>query len=115
MTSWPHCSYVSIQSGGTSLLPGDHTMPIMDPERLQEVGSYITLDKFDKMTRPFAMPAEDFPPAAASQPLPVRFCKDVQLQGGKLVISSPVTMNITTSRQKLLCVSIYSGCFILMW
>lgn len=50
-----------------SLLPDDHTMQIMEPERLQEVGSYLTLDKFDKMTRPFAMPAEDFPPAAPSQ------------------------------------------------
>ncbi|CAO2182712.1 unnamed protein product [Urochloa humidicola] len=69
----------SLESGGkASLLPGDHTMPIMEPERLQEVRSYITLDKFDKMTRPFAMPAEDFPPAAPSQPLPVRFCKDVE-------------------------------------
>ncbi|CAL4947149.1 unnamed protein product [Urochloa decumbens] len=74
----------SLESGGkASLLPGDHTMPIMEPERLQEVRSYITLDKFDKMTRPFAMPAEDFPPAAPSQPLPVRFCKYDELQGAK--------------------------------
>ncbi|CAD6236525.1 unnamed protein product [Miscanthus lutarioriparius] len=75
----------SLESGGKeSMLPDDHTMPIMEPERLQEVGSYITLDKFDKMARPFAMPAEDFPPAAPSQPLPVRFCKDIELQAGKL-------------------------------
>ncbi|CAO2178027.1 unnamed protein product [Urochloa humidicola] len=74
----------SLESGAKApLLPGDHTMPIMEPERLQEVRSYITLDKFDKMTRPFAMPAEDFPPAAPSQPLPVHFCKD-ELQGAKL-------------------------------
>lgn len=60
-------------------------MQIMEPERLQEVGSYLTLDKFDKMTRPFAMPAEDFPPAAPSQSLAVRFCKDIELQGSRLV------------------------------
>uniref|UniRef100_A0A0D9YFR3 Inositol hexakisphosphate and diphosphoinositol-pentakisphosphate kinase n=1 Tax=Oryza glumipatula TaxID=40148 RepID=A0A0D9YFR3_9ORYZ len=61
----------SLQSehGKDSLLPDDHTMKIMEPERLQEVGSYLTLDKFDKMVRPFAMPAEDFPPAAPSQSL----------------------------------------------
>ncbi|KAL6614393.1 hypothetical protein ACP70R_036663 [Stipagrostis hirtigluma subsp. patula] len=76
----------SLESGGkASMLPDDHTVQIMEPERLQEVGSYITFDKFDKMTRPFAMPAEDFPPAAPSQPLPVRFCKDTELQGGRLV------------------------------
>ncbi|RLM93078.1 hypothetical protein C2845_PM08G27330 [Panicum miliaceum] len=95
----------SLETGGkASLLPDDHTMPIMEPERLQEVGSYITLDKFDKMTRPFAMPAEDFPPAAPSQPSPVSFCKDIELQGGRSVISSPVTMNTTISGQKLFCI-----------
>ncbi|XP_022750644.1 inositol hexakisphosphate and diphosphoinositol-pentakisphosphate kinase VIP2-like isoform X5 [Durio zibethinus] len=40
----------------------EHTLPIMGPERLQEVGSYLTLEKMEKMLRPFAMPAEDFPP-----------------------------------------------------
>uniref|UniRef100_A0A0E0N389 Inositol hexakisphosphate and diphosphoinositol-pentakisphosphate kinase n=1 Tax=Oryza rufipogon TaxID=4529 RepID=A0A0E0N389_ORYRU len=76
----------SLQSehGKDSLLPDDHTMKIMEPERLQEVGSYLTLDKFDKMVRPFAMPAEDFPPAAPSQSLAVRFCKDNGLQGARL-------------------------------
>lgn len=78
-------------------------MPIMEPERLQEVGSYLTLDKFDKMARPFAMPAEDFPPAAPSKPLPVRFCKDIESQGGKLVISSPVILNTIISGHKLFC------------
>ncbi|VAH64701.1 unnamed protein product [Triticum turgidum subsp. durum] len=62
-------------------LPDDHTMQIMEPEQLQEVGSYLTLDKFDKMTRPFAMPAEDFPPATHSQCLAVRFCEDIESQG----------------------------------
>ncbi|XP_024455484.2 inositol hexakisphosphate and diphosphoinositol-pentakisphosphate kinase VIP2 isoform X2 [Populus trichocarpa] len=40
----------------------EHTLPIMGPERLQEVGSYLTLEKMEMMFRPFAMPAEDFPP-----------------------------------------------------
>ncbi|XP_065877943.1 inositol hexakisphosphate and diphosphoinositol-pentakisphosphate kinase VIP2-like isoform X4 [Euphorbia lathyris] len=40
----------------------EHTLPIMGPERLQEVGSYLTLEKMEKMIRQFAMPAEDFPP-----------------------------------------------------
>ncbi|GLT74090.1 hypothetical protein SLA2020_459110 [Shorea laevis] len=43
----------------------EHTMPIMGPERLQEVESYLTLEKMEKMLRPFAMPPEDFPPASA--------------------------------------------------
>ncbi|VAH64687.1 unnamed protein product [Triticum turgidum subsp. durum] len=66
-------------------LPDDHTMQIMEPEQLQEVGSYLTLDKFDKMTRPFAMPAEDFPPATHSQCLAVRFCEDIESQGARRV------------------------------
>ncbi|XP_059449633.1 inositol hexakisphosphate and diphosphoinositol-pentakisphosphate kinase VIP2-like isoform X5 [Corylus avellana] len=40
----------------------EHTLPIMGPERMQEVGSYLTLEKMERMIRPFAMPAEDFPP-----------------------------------------------------
>ncbi|KAJ4908320.1 Phosphoglycerate mutase-like family protein [Raphanus sativus] len=47
--------------GAKSLLR-EHTLPIMGPERLQEVGSYLTLETMEKMIRPFAMPAEDFPP-----------------------------------------------------
>ncbi|KAI4998592.1 inositol hexakisphosphate and diphosphoinositol-pentakisphosphate kinase VIP2-like isoform X1 [Hordeum vulgare subsp. vulgare] len=53
----------------TSPLLQEHTLPIMGPERLQEVGSCLTLDKFEKMVRPFAMPPEDFPPAAPPQVL----------------------------------------------
>nr|CAB3474444.1 unnamed protein product [Digitaria exilis] len=91
----------TLESGGkASLLPDDHTMPIMEPERLQEVGSYITLDKFDKMTRPFAMPAEDFPPAAPCQPLPVRFCKDT-LQGGRLQHKSDMLGGTKRKTKKL--------------
>lgn len=62
----------------------DHTIQLMEPEKLQEVGSYLTLDKFDTMIRPFAMPAEDFPPATPSQCLAVRFCEDIELQGARL-------------------------------
>ncbi|XP_011655987.1 inositol hexakisphosphate and diphosphoinositol-pentakisphosphate kinase VIP2 isoform X2 [Cucumis sativus] len=43
----------------------EHTLPIMGPERLQEVGSCLTLEKMETMMRPFAMPAEDFPPPSA--------------------------------------------------
>jgi len=39
----------------------------MGPERLQEVGSYLTLEQMEKMIHPFAMPAEDFPPATTPQ------------------------------------------------
>ncbi|GFY87057.1 phosphoglycerate mutase-like family protein [Actinidia rufa] len=51
----------------TASLHQEHTLPIMGPERLQEVGSYLTLEKMEKMIRPFAMPAEDFPPPATPQ------------------------------------------------
>ncbi|KAM0943706.1 putative phosphotransferase with a phosphate group as acceptor [Dioscorea sansibarensis] len=50
-----------------TLLHQEHTLPIMGPERLQEVGSYLTLEKMEKMIRPFAMPAEDFPPPSIPQ------------------------------------------------
>ncbi|KAG0464972.1 hypothetical protein HPP92_019136 [Vanilla planifolia] len=54
--------------GEAALLRQEHTLPIMGPERLQEVGAYLTLEKMEKMLRPFAMPAEDFPPLQAPQP-----------------------------------------------
>ncbi|XP_042459231.1 inositol hexakisphosphate and diphosphoinositol-pentakisphosphate kinase VIP2-like [Zingiber officinale] len=50
-----------------SSLLQEHTLPIMAPERLQEAGACLTLDKFEKMVRPFAMPAEDFPPPSFQQ------------------------------------------------
>ncbi|PSR87646.1 Inositol hexakisphosphate and diphosphoinositol-pentakisphosphate kinase [Actinidia chinensis var. chinensis] len=50
------------KDGETASLHQEHTLPIMGPERLQEVGSYLTLEKMEKMVQPFAMPAEDFPP-----------------------------------------------------
>ncbi|KAL7100824.1 hypothetical protein ACP275_08G019500 [Erythranthe tilingii] len=45
----------------------EHTLPIMGPERLQEVGSCLTLEMMEKMIRQFAMPAEDFPPPSIPQ------------------------------------------------
>jgi inositol hexakisphosphate/diphosphoinositol-pentakisphosphate kinase len=60
---------VQDKTSETSPLLQEHTLPIMGPERLQEVGSCLTLDKFEKMVRPFAMPPEDFPPAAPPQAL----------------------------------------------
>lgn len=53
--------------GEAASLHQEHTLPIMGPERLQEMGSYLTLDKMEKMIHPFAMPAEDFPPPAIPQ------------------------------------------------
>lgn len=53
----------------------DHTLPIMGPERLQEADSCLTLDRLENMMRPFAMPAEDFPPAATPQSLSGLFTK----------------------------------------
>ncbi|CAK9308952.1 unnamed protein product [Citrullus colocynthis] len=51
--------------GEATPLHQEHTLPIMGPERLQEVGSCLTLEKMETMMRPFAMPAEDFPPPSA--------------------------------------------------
>ncbi|CAH9088859.1 unnamed protein product [Cuscuta epithymum] len=45
----------------------EHKLPIMGAERLQEMGSYLTLEKLEKMMLPFAMPAEDFPPPSTPQ------------------------------------------------
>ncbi|TKY65221.1 Inositol hexakisphosphate and diphosphoinositol-pentakisphosphate kinase 2 [Spatholobus suberectus] len=55
----------------------EHTLPIMGPERLQEIGSYLTLEKMEMMIRPFAMPAEDFPPPAAPAGFSGYFSKSV--------------------------------------
>lgn len=45
----------------------EHILPVMGPERLQEVGSHLTWDNMEKMIHPFAMPAEDFPPPSTPQ------------------------------------------------
>lgn len=46
----------------TPSLHQEHILPIMGPERLQEAGSSLTLEKMERMLHPFAMPPEDFPP-----------------------------------------------------
>ncbi|KAK9114076.1 hypothetical protein Syun_020873 [Stephania yunnanensis] len=53
--------------GVAASLHQEHTLPIMGPERMQEPGSYLTLQKMETMFRPFAMPAEDFPPPSTPQ------------------------------------------------
>ncbi|BAT83409.1 Inositol hexakisphosphate and diphosphoinositol-pentakisphosphate kinase [Vigna angularis] len=60
-----------------SSLHQEHTLPIMGPERLQEVGSYLTLEKMEMMIHPFAMPAEDFPPPATPAGFSGYFSKSV--------------------------------------
>jgi inositol hexakisphosphate/diphosphoinositol-pentakisphosphate kinase len=56
----------------------DHTLPVLPPETLQEEGSYVTLDRLEKLVRPFAMPAEDFPPASTPQGFSGLFMKGVR-------------------------------------
>ena len=58
---------VQKEDSGAATLSQKHTLPIMGPERLQEVGSYLTMEKMEKMIRSFAMPAEDFPPPSTPQ------------------------------------------------
>ncbi|KAL6587509.1 Inositol hexakisphosphate and diphosphoinositol-pentakisphosphate kinase vip2 [Orobanche minor] len=57
----------------------EHTLPIMGPERVQEVGSYLTLEMMEKMIRPFAMPAEDFPPPSIPQGFSGYFSKSASV------------------------------------
>lgn len=57
----------------------EHTLPIMGPERLQEVGSYLTLANMEKLVRPFAMPAEDFPPPSTPQGFSGYFSKSASV------------------------------------
>ncbi|XP_049396515.1 inositol hexakisphosphate and diphosphoinositol-pentakisphosphate kinase VIP1-like isoform X1 [Solanum stenotomum] len=45
----------------------EHILPVMVPERFQEVGSHLTWDNMENMIHPFAMPAEDFPPPSTPQ------------------------------------------------
>lgn len=66
--------------GEGALLHQEHTLPIMGPERLQEAGSCLTLDKFERMIRPFAMPAEDFPPPTTPQAFSGYFSKSFVLE-----------------------------------
>ncbi|CAA0820228.1 Phosphoglycerate mutase-like family protein [Striga hermonthica] len=66
--------------GEAASLHQEHTLPIMGPERLQEVGSYLTLEMMEKMIRSFAMPAEDFPPPATPQGFAGYFSKAAVLE-----------------------------------
>ncbi|XP_011003199.1 PREDICTED: inositol hexakisphosphate and diphosphoinositol-pentakisphosphate kinase 2-like isoform X3 [Populus euphratica] len=66
--------------GEATSLHQEHTLPIMGPERLQEVGSYTTLEKMEMMFRPFAMPAEDFPPPSAPAGFSGYFSKSAVLE-----------------------------------
>lgn len=50
-----------------SPLKRDHTLPVLPSETLQEEGSFLSLDRLEKLIRPFAMPAEDFPPPTTPQ------------------------------------------------
>lgn len=65
------------KEGESASLPLEHTLPIMGPERLQEAGSYLTLEKMEKLLRPFAMPAEDFPPPITPQAFSGHFSRSV--------------------------------------
>ncbi|XP_047333247.1 inositol hexakisphosphate and diphosphoinositol-pentakisphosphate kinase VIP2-like isoform X2 [Impatiens glandulifera] len=57
----------------------EHTLPIMGPKRIQEVGSYLTLEKLEDMLHPFAMPAEDFPPPTIPQGFSGYFSKSAAM------------------------------------
>jgi len=69
--------YLQKNDSEASSLHQEHTLPIMGPERLQEVGSCLTLEKMEMMIRPFAMPAEDFPPPATPAGFSGYFSKSV--------------------------------------
>ncbi|MCD7459547.1 Inositol hexakisphosphate and diphosphoinositol-pentakisphosphate kinase vip2 [Datura stramonium] len=45
----------------------EHTLPVMGPERLHELGSHLTWENMKKMIHSFAMPAEDFLPPSTPQ------------------------------------------------
>ncbi|RVW23942.1 Inositol hexakisphosphate and diphosphoinositol-pentakisphosphate kinase VIP2 [Vitis vinifera] len=49
------------------------------PRKAAEVGSYLTLEKMEKMVRPFAMPAEDFPPPSTPQGFSGYFSKSASV------------------------------------
>ncbi|KAK4783978.1 hypothetical protein SAY86_018346 [Trapa natans] len=72
-------SPLEMNDSEAALLHQEHTLPIMGPERLQEVGSYLTLEKMERMIRPFAMPAEDFPPPTTPQGFSGYFSKSASV------------------------------------
>ncbi|KAH9556345.1 hypothetical protein CY35_07G021800 [Sphagnum magellanicum] len=56
----------------------DHTLPVLLAVTLQEDGRYLTLDQLEKLVRPFAMRAEDFPPSTTPHELSGLFMKGVR-------------------------------------
>ncbi|KAH9540609.1 hypothetical protein CY35_14G013900 [Sphagnum magellanicum] len=56
----------------------DHMLPVLPPVSLQEDGRYVTLDELEKLVRPFAMPAEEFPPATMPHGFSGLFMKGVR-------------------------------------
>ncbi|RID42070.1 hypothetical protein BRARA_J01986 [Brassica rapa] len=77
----------------------EHTLPIMGPERLQEVSSCLTLETMEKMIRPFAMPAEDFPPASIPAGFSGYFSKSAAVLE-RLVKLWPFNKNSTSNAKK---------------
>ncbi|GBG59071.1 hypothetical protein CBR_g24415 [Chara braunii] len=78
----------------------DHTLPVQPTMLLQKEGSELSLETLEKMLKPFAMPAEDFPPAStpmsyASLFSKVRECMLVEYPG-----RSPVSDTSTTPYTK---------------
>jgi inositol hexakisphosphate/diphosphoinositol-pentakisphosphate kinase len=53
----------------------DHTLPVLLAVTLQQDGRYVTLDQLEKLVRPFAMRAEDFPPSTTPHELSGLFMK----------------------------------------
>jgi len=56
----------------------DHTLPVLLAVTLQQDGRYVTLDQLEKLVRPFAMRAEDFPPSTTPHELSGLFMKGVR-------------------------------------
>lgn len=79
MIPCPFSVFLQMNDSEAALLHQEHTLPIMGPERLQEVGSYLTLEKMERMIRPFAMPAEDFPPPSTPQGFSGYFSKSASV------------------------------------
>jgi inositol hexakisphosphate/diphosphoinositol-pentakisphosphate kinase len=92
-------SPLELNDSEAASLHQEHTLPIMGPERLQEVNSYLTLEKMEKMLRPFAMPAEDFPPPSTPQGFSGYFSKSAAVLE-RLVNLWPFNKHATSSNPK---------------
>ncbi|CAK9231088.1 unnamed protein product [Sphagnum troendelagicum] len=58
-----------------NITTGRHCMDVMEAVTLEEDGRYVTLDQLEKLVRPFAMRAEDFPPSRTPHELLGLFMK----------------------------------------